>query len=186
MTEKYKILGKFIKDMSSETPDAETYIFVKDYISKYQLNIDINSKAVKNKMIEISTILKFEDKQENKKKSYFEINYATIVEIDDQITDGCWTNLKEVREYSEKKLRANRLKVVDFDAEYTLEIQGLGQKTLHCHAYVSIKIRSTGNNADGIASDALILLTRQSFIYSETKLNNKIIGFMQAFFNEFK
>ena len=108
------------------------------------------------------------------------------VEIDDQITDGCWTNLKEVREYSEKKLRANRLKVVDFDAEYTLEIQGLGQKTLHCHAYVSIKIRSTGNNADGIASDALILLTRQSFIYSETKLNSKIIGFVQAFFNEFK
>jgi hypothetical protein len=108
------------------------------------------------------------------------------VEIDDQITDGCWTNLKAVREYSEKKLRANRLKVVDFDAEYTLEIQGLGQKTLHCHAYVSIKIRSTGNNADGIASNALILLTRQSFIYSETKLNSKIIGFVQAFFNEFK
>ena len=108
------------------------------------------------------------------------------VEIDDQIKDGCWTNLKEVREYSEKKLRANRLKVVDFDAEYTLEIQGLGQKTLHCHAYVSIKIRSTGNNADGIASNALILLTRQSFIYSETKLNSKIIGFVQAFFNEFK
>ena len=108
------------------------------------------------------------------------------VEIDDQITDGCWTNLKEIREYSEKKLRANRLKVVDFDAEYTLEIQGLGQKTLHCHAYVSIKIRSTGNNADGIASNALILLTRQSFIYSETKLNSKIIGFVQAFFNEFK
>ena len=108
------------------------------------------------------------------------------VEIDDKITDGCWTNLKEVREYSEEKLRANRLKVVDFDAEYTLEIQGLGQKTLNCHAYVSIKIRSTGNNADGIASNALILLTRQSFIYSETKLNSKIIGFVQAFFNELK
>ena len=87
MTEKYKILGKFIKDMSSETPDAETYIFVRDYISKYQLNIDINSKAVKNKMIEISTILKFEDKQENKKKSHFEINYITIVKIDDQIKE---------------------------------------------------------------------------------------------------
>ena len=70
MTEKYKILGKFIKDMSSETPDTETYIFVRDYISKYQLNIDINSKALKNKMIEVNTILKFEDKQENKKKSY--------------------------------------------------------------------------------------------------------------------
>ena len=87
MTEKYKILGKFIKDMSSETPDTETYIFVRDYISKYQLNIDINSKALKNKMIEINTILKLEDKQENKKKSYFEINYATIVKIDDQIKE---------------------------------------------------------------------------------------------------
>ena len=87
MTKKYKILSSYIKDMSSETPDIETYIFVKDYISKYQLNIDINSKAVKNKMIEINTILKFEDKQDNKKKSYFEINYSTIVEIDDEIKE---------------------------------------------------------------------------------------------------
>jgi preprotein translocase subunit SecB len=87
MTKKYKILSNYIKDMSSETPDIETYIFVKDYISKYQLNIDINSKAVKNKMIEINTILKFEDKQDNKKKSYFEINYSTIVEIDDEIKE---------------------------------------------------------------------------------------------------
>ena len=87
MTKRYKILGKYIKDMSSETPDIETYIFVRDYISKYQLNIDINSKALKNKMIEINTILKFEDKQENKKKSYFEINYSTIAKIDDEVKE---------------------------------------------------------------------------------------------------
>ena len=87
MTKKYKILGKYIKDMSSETPDIETYIFVKDYISKYQLNIDINSKALKNKMIEVNTILKFEDKQDNKKKSYFEINYSTIVKIEEEIKE---------------------------------------------------------------------------------------------------
>ena len=87
MTKKYKILSNYIKDMSSETPDIETYIFVKDYISKYQLNIDINSKAVKNKMIEVNTILKFEDKQNNKKKSFFEINYSTIVEINDEIKE---------------------------------------------------------------------------------------------------
>ena len=71
MTENYKILGKYIKDMSSETRDAETYIFVKDYISNYQLNIDINSKALKDKMIEINTIMKFEDKQNNKKNTNF-------------------------------------------------------------------------------------------------------------------
>ena len=87
MTKKYKILGKYIKDMSSETPDIETYVFVRDYISKYQLNIDINSKALKNKMIEINTILKFEDKQNNKKKSYFEINFSTIVRIEEEIKD---------------------------------------------------------------------------------------------------
>ena len=87
MTKNYKILGKFIKDMSSETPDVETYVFVKDYISKYQLNIDIKSKALKNKMVEINTIFKFEDKEDNKKKSYFEINFATIVKVDDDVKE---------------------------------------------------------------------------------------------------
>ena len=87
MTKKYKILGKYIKDMSSETPNSETYIFVKDNISKYQLDIDINSKPIKNKMIEISTLLKFEDKGESAKKSYFEINYCTIVKIDDEVKE---------------------------------------------------------------------------------------------------
>ena len=87
MTKKYKILGKYIKDMSSETPNSETYIFVKDNISKYQLGIDINSKPIKNKMIEISTLLKFEDKGERAKKSYFEINYCTIVKIDDEVKE---------------------------------------------------------------------------------------------------
>ena len=87
MTKKYKILGKYIKDMSSETPDIETYVFVRDYISKYQLHIDINSKALKDKMIEVNTILKFEDKQENKKKSYFEINYSTIIKVEDDIKE---------------------------------------------------------------------------------------------------
>ena len=87
MTKNYKILAKFIKDMSSETPDAETFIFVKDNISKYQLNIDINSKALKNKMIEINTIFKFEDKEKNQKKSYFEINFATVVRINDEVKE---------------------------------------------------------------------------------------------------
>ena len=87
MKENYKIIGKYIKDMSSETPDAETYIFVKDYISNYQLNIDINSKALKDKMIEINTIMKFEDKQNNKKKSHFEINYATIIKVGENIKE---------------------------------------------------------------------------------------------------
>ena len=87
MTERYKILGKYIKDMSIETPDIETYIFVKDHISKYQLDIDINSRALKDKMIEVNTILKFEDKKENKKKSHFEINFATIIKVGDEIKE---------------------------------------------------------------------------------------------------
>ena len=87
MTEKYKILGKYIKDMSSETPDVETYIFVKDHISKYQLGIDITSKALKNKMIEVNTTLKFEDKDENQKKAYFEIVFSTIIKINDEINE---------------------------------------------------------------------------------------------------
>ena len=85
MTEKYKILGKYIKDLSSETPDAETYIFVKDRISKYQLGIDINSKALKNNMIEIDTRFKFQDGEESKKKSYFEILYSTIIKVNEDV-----------------------------------------------------------------------------------------------------
>ena len=76
MTEKFKILAKYIKDLSSETPDVETFLFVKENISKYQLNIDITSKPLKNKMVEINTILKFEDKENNEKKSHFEIVYV--------------------------------------------------------------------------------------------------------------
>ena len=87
MTEKFKILGKYIKDLSSETPDAETYIYVRDRISKYQLDIDINSKALKNKMIEINTRCRFNDKNESKKKSFFEIIHSTIVKINEEIKD---------------------------------------------------------------------------------------------------
>ena len=85
MTENFEILAEFIKDMSSETPDIESYIFVKENISKYQLKIDINSKPLKNKMIEVNTILKFEDKEINEKKSYFEIVYVSIVKINEKI-----------------------------------------------------------------------------------------------------
>ena len=87
MTEKFEILGNYIKDLSSETPDIETYLYVKDYISKYQLNIDITSKPIKNKMIEVNTALKFDDKTESKKKSYFEIIFVTIIKIKKEITE---------------------------------------------------------------------------------------------------
>jgi preprotein translocase subunit SecB len=84
MTKKYKILSKFVKDMSSETPNVETYLHVKDHISKYQLNIEINSKAIKNELIEINTTFQFKEPQEKSKKSFFEINFATIVKVDEE------------------------------------------------------------------------------------------------------
>tara|TARA_B110000914_G_C15472642_1_gene451441 strand:+ start:249 stop:662 length:414 start_codon:yes stop_codon:yes gene_type:complete len=87
MTENFEIISSFIKDMSSETPDVQTFLFVRDKISSYQLNIDINSKAVKNGIIEINIILKFTDKPEILKKSYFEIIYTSVVKVDAKITD---------------------------------------------------------------------------------------------------
>ena len=125
MTEKYKILGKYIKDMSSETPDIETYIFVKEYISKYQLNIDINSKALKNKMIEINTILKFEDKQENKKKSHFEINYSTIVQINEEIKE---------------KKDLEKIILCDVQIEIYPELERSFLNLLHNSGYPDVKI----------------------------------------------
>ena len=85
MTTNFKILAQFVKDMSSETPDVQTYLFVKERILKYQLQIDINSKPIKKKIIEVNTILKFEDKEDIKKKSLFEIIYTSIVKIDNEV-----------------------------------------------------------------------------------------------------
>ncbi len=87
MKENFKILGKYIKDMSSETPNIETFLFVKDNISKYQLSIDITSKALKDKIVEINTTLKFEDKEIREKKSFFEIIFSTIVRVSDEIKE---------------------------------------------------------------------------------------------------
>tara|TARA_B100000780_G_C21021459_1_gene409405 strand:- start:193 stop:618 length:426 start_codon:yes stop_codon:yes gene_type:complete len=86
-TEKFKILSKFVKDMSSETPDVQSYLFVKENISKYHLNIEIKSVPLKNKMIEVNTTLKFEDKEPNEKKSHFEIIYSTIIKVGDEVNE---------------------------------------------------------------------------------------------------
>ena len=81
MSENFEIILNYIKDLSVETPDAETIIYVKDNISKYQMNIDITSKALKNKMIEVNTKLTFSDNSDSKKKSFFEIVYSTVLKI---------------------------------------------------------------------------------------------------------
>jgi preprotein translocase subunit SecB len=125
MTKKYKILSKYIKDMSGETPNIETYIFVKDYISKYQLNIDINSKALKNKMIEVNTILKFEDKSENKKKSYFEINYSTILKVNEEM---------------EQKKELEKIILFDVQNEIYPDLEKSFLNLLHNSGYPDIKI----------------------------------------------
>ena len=87
MSENYKIISKFIKDISSETPNVETYLYVKDYISKYQMNIEISSKALKAQIIEINTLLKFHDNSESKKKSHFELTYTTIIKLEKEIKE---------------------------------------------------------------------------------------------------
>ncbi len=87
MSEKYKILSNFIKDMSSETPDVESFLFTKDNISKYELDIDISSKPLKNKLIEVNTCLKFHDKTKQEKKSYFEVTYTSVVRIEDGVKE---------------------------------------------------------------------------------------------------
>ena len=124
MKENYKILGKYIKDMSSETPDIETYLFVREYISKYQLNIDIISKALKNKIIEINTTLKFEDKKDNKKKAYFEIVYATVIKVDDAIND---------------KKSLEKIILCDVQKEIYSDLENAFVNLLHSSGYPGIK-----------------------------------------------
>ena len=87
MSENYKIMSRFIKDISGETPNVETYLYVKDFISKYQLNIEINSKPLKAQFIEINTMLKFDDNTESKKKSHFEMTYTSVIKLNKNIKD---------------------------------------------------------------------------------------------------
>tara|TARA_Y100000780_G_C13477683_1_gene337241 strand:+ start:144 stop:578 length:435 start_codon:yes stop_codon:yes gene_type:complete len=87
MTEKYKILAKFSKDISCETPNLETFLQTRENISKYQLNLDINSKPLKNEIIEINIILKFHETNLERKRSNFEITYTVIAKVDKNITD---------------------------------------------------------------------------------------------------
>ena len=87
MNENYKIMSKFIKDISGETPDIETYLYVKDFISKYQLNIEINSKPLKTQIVEVNTLLKFQDITESKKKSHFEMTYTSVIKLNEEIKD---------------------------------------------------------------------------------------------------
>ena len=87
MSEQFKIYAEFIKDASSETQDLETYLYVKQYLKNYNLNIEISSKPLKNRFIEINTKLNYQDNGQSQKKSYFEIIYATIIKIEEKISD---------------------------------------------------------------------------------------------------
>ena len=87
MSKKYEIILNFVKDLSSETPNAETYFFVKDNINNYTMNININSKPVKNKIIEVDTKIFFHDSKNSEKKSNFELTYTSIVKILEEVND---------------------------------------------------------------------------------------------------
>ena len=87
MTEKYKILLKYIKDTSGEIPNLDTYLHVKEKITKYKLKVNISSKPLKNQLVEIDTSLKLEDKDKDKKRAYFEILFSSVIKINPEIQD---------------------------------------------------------------------------------------------------
>jgi len=124
MSENYKIMSKFIKDISGETPDIETYLYVKDLISKYQLNIEINSKPLKAQIIEINTLLKFHDITESKKKSHFEMTYTTVIKLNKEIKD--------------KKI-LQKIVLCDVQKEIYPEIEKALLNLLHTSGYPDIK-----------------------------------------------
>ena len=124
MTENYKIMSKFIKDISGETPDFETYMYVKDFISKYQLNIEINSKPLKAQIIEVNTLLKFYDSQESKKKSYFEMTFTSIIKLQDEVKD---------------KNSIQKIVLCDVQKEVFPEIEKALLSLLHTSGYPDVK-----------------------------------------------
>ena len=124
MSENYKIVSKFIKDISGETPDIETYLYVKDYISKYQLNIEINSKPLKAQIIEVNTLLKFHDTSESKKRSHFEMTYTSVIKLNEEIKD--------------KKI-LQRIILCDVQKEIYPELEKALLNLLHTSGYPNIK-----------------------------------------------
>ena len=117
-------MSKFIKDMSGETPDIETYLYVKDFISKYQLNIEINSKPLKAQVIEVNTLLKFHDITESKKKSHFEMTYTSVIKLNEKIKD--------------KKL-VEKIVLCDVQKEIYPELEKALLNLLHTSGYPNIK-----------------------------------------------
>ena len=124
MSENYEIMTKFIKDISGETPDVETYIYAKDLISKYQLNIEINSKPLKTQIVEINTMIKFHDNTESKKKAHFEMTFTTVIKLDDQIKD---------------KNVLQKIILCDVQKEVYPEIEKALLNLLHTSGYPNIK-----------------------------------------------
>ena len=124
MNENYKIMSKFIKDISGETPDIETYLYVKDFISKYQLNIEINSKPLKAQIVEVNTLLKFHDISESKKKSHFEITYTSVIKLNEEIKD--------------KKI-LQKIILCDLQKEIYPELEKALLNLLHTSGYPNIK-----------------------------------------------
>ena len=124
MTKNYKILERFIRDLSSETPDLETYLFVRDRIAKYQLEIDITSKPLKKNHIEINTTFKFMEKEKIEKKSYFEINLATIIFVNDEIKE---------------KKELEKIILCDVQKEIYPELEKTLLNTLHNSGYPNVK-----------------------------------------------
>ena len=124
MSENYKIMSKFIKDISGETPDIETYLYVKDFISKYQLNIEINSKPLKTQIIEVNTVLKFHDITESKKKSHFEMTYTSVIKLNEEIKD--------------KKI-LQKIILCDVQKEIYPELEKALLNLLHISGYPNIK-----------------------------------------------
>ena len=124
MSENYKIISKFIKDISGETPNIETYLYVKDFISKYQLNIEINSKPLKAQIIEVNTLLKFHDTSESKKKSHFEMTYTSVIKLNEEIKD---------------KKNLQKIILCDVQKEIYPELEKALLSLLHTSGYPNIK-----------------------------------------------
>ena len=133
MNENYKIMSKFIKDISGETPNVETYLYVKDFISKYQLNIEINSKPLKAQIIEVNTLLKFHDISESKRKSHFEITYTSVVKLNEEIKD--------------KKV-LQKIILCDVQKEIYPELEKALLSLLHTSGYPNIKFEKKINFED--------------------------------------
>ena len=110
------------------------------------------------------------------------------IDLSDDATGACWTNLREVREYTEEKLRMSRYSVVQNAGDqshqgFYFNIAVIGIRTNGmCDGMVRVELVDFMSNASGFGW--FTMGTHSVLVTNSNNLNNAVITVVQEFIDE--